>query len=168
MRVALLPGERFRGRLIAGQSVIPCVIGPGGITRRKREGDGATPAGSFALHHVLVRLDRAPRPLTGLPCRRIRPKDGWCDDPLAGCYNRAVTLPAAVGHEHLWRDDRLYDAVVVIDYNLRPARKMKGSAIFLHVQASPVRPTAGCVAVTAPDLRRLLLRIGPATRILIG
>ena len=168
LRVGLLPGERSRGRLLAGTCVVPCVLGPGGITRRKREGDGATPAGSFALIRILFRPDRGPPPLSRLPCRALRPGDGWCDDPRAARYNRPVVRPFRPGHEEMWRDDRLYDVVVVIDYNLSPARKGCGSAIFLHVEAAPSRPTAGCVAMDPRALRRLLGRVGPRTRIEIA
>lgn len=150
---------------MAGTSVIPCVLGPNGITRRKREGDGATPAGCFALLRLMFRPDRGPPPRSGLPRQVLRPQDGWCDDPGKVCYNKPVVLPFGSGHERMWRDDRLYDLVVVIDFNLRPARSGCGSAIFMHVAASPTRPTAGCVAMDPQVLRRLLGRIGPRTRI---
>ena len=168
LRVGALPGERFRGRLIAGTNVLPCVLGPGGITRRKREGDGATPAGRFALVRLLFRPDRGPPPRAALPRRALLPRDGWCDDPRSARYNKPVVLSFPAGHERMWRDDHLYDAVVVIDYNLRPAHRGGGSAIFMHVQASPDRPTAGCVALKADALRRLLGRLGPRTMIEIG
>lgn len=168
LRVGLLPGERFRARLVAGTSVIPCVLGPGGITRRKREGDGTTPAGRFALLRLLFRPDRGSPPRSGLPRRPLRPREGWCDDARSPRYNVPVSLPFSGSHERMWRDDRLYDLVVVIDYNLRPARKDRGSAIFVHVHASAHRPTAGCVAMAPSALRRLLTRVGPRTRIEIG
>jgi L,D-peptidoglycan transpeptidase YkuD (ErfK/YbiS/YcfS/YnhG family) len=41
----------------------------------------------------------------------------------------------------------------------------RGSAIFLHLARPGYEPTAGCVAVSGPMIRRLLERIGPRTRI---
>lgn len=168
LRVGQVAGDRARGRLIAGTSVVPCMLGPNGITHRKREGDGATPAGRFALVRLLVRPDRGPPPRSGLPRGFIREGDGWCDDVRQSCYNRPIRLPSRAGHERMWREDGLYDAVVVLDYNLRPARKGRGSAIFMHNRASPPRPTAGCVALAPSALRRLLARVGPQTRIVIA
>lgn len=168
VRVAALAGHKALGRLIAGTSVIPCALGPAGIVRSKREGDGATPAGVFRLSSALVRVDRIGRLRTLLPTRPLARTDGWCDD--AGCvlYNRPVVLPCSARHEHLWRDDALYDCVVVIDYNTARIRRGRGSAIFLHVAALGLPPTAGCVALPRAALLRLLPRLGPMTRVTIG
>lgn len=163
-----LPAQRARGNLIAATTVIPCAFGPAGIVRDKREGDGATPAGSFLLKRLLVRPDRLPRPLTALSIRPIRIDGGWCDDPASALYNRPVRRPFAGGHEALWRADGLYDCVGVLDYNTDRIRKGRGSAIFLHVATPEFRPTAGCIAIRRADLLRLLRRIGPATRFVIG
>lgn len=168
VRVAAMAGHTARGRLIAGTSVIPCALGPAGIVRGKREGDGATPAGSYRLSIALVRADRLGRPRTHLPMRRLARTDGWCDDAACALYNRPVALPCSARHERLWRDDALYDCIVVIDYNTARIRKGRGSAIFLHVAAPGLAPTAGCVALPRAALLRLLPRLGPATRIVIG
>jgi L,D-peptidoglycan transpeptidase YkuD (ErfK/YbiS/YcfS/YnhG family) len=94
-----------------------------------------------------------------LPIRPVRPSDGWCDDPSSAAYNRQVTLPIRAGHEKLWRADRLYDLVIVLDYNIHPRRKNLGSAIFLHCARPDFAPTEGCVALRPDDLRRLLPRL---------
>ncbi|MGY6644228.1 MAG: L,D-transpeptidase family protein [Salinarimonas sp.] len=171
-RIRVLPAPRSgtRGWLIAGGRVLPCAIGKGGMTRRKREGDGATPIGEFALLTLFFRPDRRPpRPRTGLPARATRPMDGWCDDPADLRYNRLIRLPARARHERMWRDDALYDLVVDIDWNRMPRPlRGRGSAIFMHAARAGFTPTEGCVALALPELRRLLARIGPRTRLVIG
>jgi L,D-peptidoglycan transpeptidase YkuD (ErfK/YbiS/YcfS/YnhG family) len=140
-----------------GGHLVPCALGRNGITARKREGDGATPAGRLGLVLAYYRPDRIRRPVTRLPVQPIRPDDGWCDDPADRNYNRPIRLPYAAGHERLWRDDRLYDLCVVLDYNLKKPVPGAGSAIFLHLAAPDFKPTAGCVAVTERAMRQILI-----------
>lgn len=166
--VTRIPGTRSVGRMRAGGITLPCVLGSGGLSRRKREGDGATPIGRFALTGGFFRPDRGPRPVSRLVLRPSRTDDGWCDDPASGCYNRAVRLPFSAGHERLWRDDRLYDCGLLLGYNLVSPRKGRGSAIFLHVMAEAATPTAGCVALRPDDLRRLLPRLSKRCEVVIG
>ncbi|KAB1075650.1 L,D-transpeptidase family protein [Methylobacterium planeticum] len=170
LRVRALVGDRSRGQLLAGPAVIPCALGRSGIARVKREGDGASPRGRFRLRGGIYRPDRfGTRPPTALPLRRTRPRDGWCDDPGDRRYNRPIPLPApGVSAEELWRGDGLYDLVIDLDYNRGPIRPGRGSAIFLHVARPGYQPTEGCVALARPDLVRLLRRLGPRTRMLIG
>jgi L,D-peptidoglycan transpeptidase YkuD (ErfK/YbiS/YcfS/YnhG family) len=169
VRVYPSPLDRRRGRLVAGNLVLPCALGRSGTARAKREGDGASPVGRFPLIQVFYRPDRGPRPRTGLPLRPIRRTDGWCDDPLDRRYNRLVPLPCPASHEAMWRDDHLYDLVVDIGWNRSPAVQGRGSAIFLHLARPDFAPTAGCVAVERAMVRRLLERIGPRTKIeLVG
>ena len=138
-----------------------------GARRDKREGDGATPIGCWPLRQLLYRPDRLPAPTTALPLRALAPDDGWCDDPGDPAYNRPVRLPSAAGHERLWRDDGIYDLIVVLGYNDAPPRAGLGSAIFLHVAQPDFAPTAGCIALQRPDLLRLLAAAGPETRLRI-
>ena len=166
--VAPHAGDRQRGMLLAGGVAFPCALGRSGVTHRKREGDGATPVGRLRLVAVLYRGDRVARPVTGLPVEMIRPNDGWCDDPADRAYNHQVRLPYPASHGRLWRDDRLYDLLVVLDYNLTQPVAGRGSAIFLHLASPGFTPTAGCVAVTEPAMRRLLARSGPGTVLRIG
>ncbi len=134
-----------------------CALGRGGIRADKREGDGATPSGRFVLRRALYRPDRLPAPpVSGLPASPIAPEDGWCDDPADPRYNRPVPLPCATSHEKLWRDDGLYDVVVVLGHNDDPPVPGLGSAIFLHVAKPGYLPTEGCVALALPDLLTLL------------
>ncbi len=138
-----------------------CAIGPAGVSADKREGDGATPVGCFQLRRVLYRPDRLARPETGLPVAALRPEDGWCDDPDVAAYNRPVRLPYAASHERLWRDDGIYDVIVVLGHNDDPPVPGRGSAIFLHVAKPDYGPTAGCVALALADLLTVLREVGP-------
>ena len=142
--------------------------GRSGVRRDKREGDGASPAGSFALVRAFYRPDRiAPPPITGLPLAALRPGDGWVDDPADPRYNRLVALPYPAHHEEMWRADGLYDLVVVIGYNVDPVVSGAGSAIFLHCARADFAPTAGCIAVARDVLLTLLPLLGRDSRITI-
>jgi L,D-peptidoglycan transpeptidase YkuD (ErfK/YbiS/YcfS/YnhG family) len=167
LKVATRPGMRSRGVLIAGHLAIPVVLGRTGIRANKREGDGATPRGRFRLRRLWWRADRSPRPSTLLPTVRIDRRIAWCEDPGDRRYNRPFQRSANEPGDRLWRDDQLYDVIIEIDHNTRPRVARRGSAVFLHLARPNRSPTAGCVAFAAPDLRRLLARLGPNTRILI-
>ncbi|WP_328804128.1 L,D-transpeptidase family protein [Roseibium aggregatum] len=140
---------------------VPCALGRSGVTRAKREGDGATPAGSFELLNVYYRADRRSRPRTALPVEKLERQDGWCDDPDHPRYNRPVELPFGASHEKMWRDDRLYDIVVVLDCNMYPAVPGRGSAIFFHIAREDYTPTEGCVAVSPEHMRLILSKVQP-------
>lgn len=159
--------DKRQGWLVAGKMRLRCALGKGGIRSDKREGDGATPRGSFRLRRLWFRDDGRLRPLTRLPMQRIRAEDGWCDAAQHPRYNRPVTLPFPASHERMRRDDALYDLVIEIGWNDRPAIKGRGSAIFMHIARPGYTPTEGCVALAAPHLRRLLSRIGPHTRLVV-
>lgn len=154
------PGDARRGLVTVGDLAVPCALGRSGITRFKREGDGATPAGRFRLLSVFYRDDRGSRPRTGLPVSPVSPTDGWCDDPGDRNYNRPVRQPYPASHETLWREDCLYDIVVVLDHNIRPRRRGGGSAIFFHIAKPGFPPTEGCVAVAPSAMRRILAAVG--------
>lgn len=163
------PRRPSRGVLRHGALLAPCALGRGGVRADKREGDGVTPLGTFALRRLWYRADRfAAPPVCGLPMREIHREDGWCDDPQSAEYNRPVTLPHPARHERLWRDDALYDLVVELGYNDGPIVPGAGSAIFLHVARADYGPTEGCVAVARGDLLRLLAETGLDTRLRIA
>ena len=153
---------RFQGRRL------PCSIGRGGLTTDKREGDGATPVGAFALVGILYRPDRiAGADLSGaLPIRR---RDVWSDDPLDPAYNRRITggHPYGWGHERLSRSDPLYDLVIVVGYNWPAPVPGRGSAIFIHQWRTPRHPTAGCIAFAKSDLLWIAARISSRTRLVV-
>ena len=163
--VSRRPGTRHQGILRAGGLSIPVALGRSGIAFDKAEGDGRTPAGRWRILALLYRPDHGPRPVTRLPARPIRPADGWCDDRVDRRYNRPVTLPLGgartVSHERMWRDDALYDLVLVIDHNQRPRVAGRGSAVFIHLARPGFKPTEGCVALRRADMKRLLARLRP-------
>lgn len=155
------------GYLQLGHVRYRCALGRGGVSHDKREGDGATPIGSFPLRRLFFRADRIVRPRCALPTDILQPSDGWCDDPARPEYNRFVTLPFDGRHEKLSRDDALYDIVGVIGYNDAPVISGRGSAIFLHVAAADYAPTEGCVALARDDLVRVLAACDADTTITI-
>lgn len=142
-----------------------CAIGRGGVRRHKREGDGATPVGAWSLRRLLYRPDRLSPPETALPSAPLAPDDGWCDDPADPQYNRPVRFPFAASHERLWRDDEIYDLLVVLAHNDDPLRPDAGSAIFLHVARPDYGPTEGCVALARDDLLRYLREATTGSRV---
>ena len=152
-------GLRFQGR------TYPCTIGRGGVTSRKREGDGATPRGEHRLVGMLYRPDRMARPADwAVP---IRPGDLWSDDPGHEDYNMMVRAPYAYSHERLRRADPLYDLILLTDWNWPYAVKGRGSAIFIHQQRRPGYPTEGCIALSRAHLRAIAPRITLQTRLIV-
>lgn len=166
IRVRTRAGRPSEGWLAAGHLRLPVALGASGIRANKREGDGATPRGSFRLVRLWWRKDRALRPRTLLPVRPIRPSDGWCENPGDRRYNRPIRL-ADKASDRLWRSDHLYDFLIELDHNTRPWVAGRGSAVFVHLVRPGFRPTAGCVALEPDSFRRLVARLGPNTRIVI-
>lgn len=144
-----------------------CRTGRGGIRKKKVEGDGATPIGSFAIRQVFYRPDRIRPFACELETVSLTPEDGWCDDPTDPLYNRLVRLPFHASHENLWREDHVYDLILVVGYNDDPVVSPKGSAIFIHLLNDEQTPTEGCIAMERGDLIDLLGEITPSTRLVI-
>jgi L,D-peptidoglycan transpeptidase YkuD (ErfK/YbiS/YcfS/YnhG family) len=157
------PRDGRRGLLAAGGKVIPCALGRSGISAVKREGDGATPLARMRLLGGYFRPDKAMPRHSALPLAAIGRLDGWCDAPADASYNRPVRLPFKPSHERMWRGDRLYDAVVVLDWNIAPRARNRGSAIFLHIARQGFKPTEGCVAISPAAMRWLLPRLSQRT-----
>lgn len=167
IRVTALSSGESRGWLWDGERRYPVALGRSGRRVLKREGDGATPIGSWRALEVLYRPDRVWRPTTGLPVRAITPQDGWCDAPDDRNYNRPVRLPYPASAEALWRDDHLYDLVVVLDHNQCPRVRGGGSAIFMHIARAGFLPTEGCIALCGGDLELLVRRLHCGARIIV-
>ena len=156
-----------KGVLQLGLLRYPCVLGRGGCRVRKREGDGTTPIGRWLMRKVLYRADREGRPRTLLPSVPIRSDAGWCDALFDRNYNRPIRHSYPASAEHLWRQDGLYDVLVVLGYNDRPRVRGLGSAIFLHVAGSAGTPTEGCIAIARTHLLHLLTRLAPGARLCV-
>jgi len=154
-------------QLWLNQRQFRCAVGKGGFATDKREGDGCTPLGTWALRECWYRADRLSVPVTRLPKRLIAEDDGWCDDPAHARYNLHVKLPFSARHEKLWREEEVYDVIVPLGYNDRPIIPGAGSAIFLHVAKPDYTPTEGCVALALPDLLEVLAGCGPEAQMRI-
>ncbi len=148
---------------------VRCALGQSGVrpAADKREGDGASPLGVWPIRRVLYRPDREPAPETGLPVAPLAPEDGWCDAPGDPAYNRPVRLPYPASAEQLWRQDRVYDLIVILGHNDDPPVSPMGSAIFLHLIQPDGSPTAGCVAIHRQDMLDLLARARPGDALAI-
>ncbi len=168
LQVRRRAGNSRQGWLRVGPFALPVALGRGGIKANKREGDGATPRGTFRLKRLWWRAERHPRPPTMLPSRPIKEGDAWCEDPADRHYNRPVRLTPDSNADRLSRADNLYDFIIEIDHNTRPRIKGRGSAVFIHATREGFAPTAGCVALDLKALRLLLARLSPRTKIVIG
>src|SRR5258707_3537084 len=144
-----------------------CAVGRSGIAEKLREGDGVTPAGVWPFRNVLYRADRIPRPESVLPTAPIEPDQAWCDVPDDPNYNRLVRLPYASLDERLWREDALYDLILVVGFNDVPVVPGKGSAIFVHLARPDYGETQGCVALGLDDLTEALAQLRLEDRLVV-
>ena len=142
---------------------IKCAIGKRGITSKKSEGDKCTPRGKFKLKYVFYRKDRVKKFHSELKLIAIKKNFGWCDDISSRYYNKFVTFPFEGKAEKLYLNKNCYDIIIVLDYNLNPIKRNKGSAIFLHVASRNYSPTLGCVAISKSDIILLLSSINKNT-----
>jgi L,D-peptidoglycan transpeptidase YkuD (ErfK/YbiS/YcfS/YnhG family) len=155
------------GRLFWPDGNARAAVGKGGVRTEKKEGDGATPAGSFPLLFAMYRPDRVKPPVTDLPLTPLVKVHAWVDDPLDTHYNELVELPYLAHVEKLWRADAIYDLLVVIGYNINPTVSGAGSAIFLHIARPGFLPTVGCIAIERRYLSILIGLLGPGSMITI-
>jgi L,D-peptidoglycan transpeptidase YkuD (ErfK/YbiS/YcfS/YnhG family) len=141
-----------------------CVIGKNGLTNDKIEGDWKTPIGTFPIRKIYTRKDKVKDFKCFYNLIEINPKMGWCDDSNDINYNKEIQLPYNSNYEKLYRDDDLYNIIVVLGYNDNPIIKEKGSAIFLHV-GDNIKYTKGCIAMKQNDLIQLLSSLKKETKI---
>ena len=118
------------GFLINQDQKYKCSIGYNGLSKNKTEGDGCTPVGTFKLNKIMYRPDKINNFKSNLETEIIEKRDGWCDDINSELYNQKIIFPYELSAENLYRDDDLYDLICIIDYNLNPIIKGKGTAIF--------------------------------------
>ncbi len=138
-----------------------CAVGKAGLIEAdaKREGDHKTPIGQWPIRELWYRADRVTLPEVPLPARIIQPDDGWCDAPEDTKYNQHVKHPYPASAEKLWREDHVYDLLLVLGYNDNPPVVGRGSAIFFHLAHPDYRGTEGCLAIAKEDMLRLLPRL---------
>ena len=145
-----------------------CALGKGGIKQKEREGDFITPKGKFKLIKIYYRSDRVKKINSALKKIKIKKNMGWCDDISSNYYNKQIKINKKISHEKLHRKDNVYDIIVVLNYNLNPIIKGKGSAIFLHVAKKNYNKTQGCIALKKNELLSLISKIKKNTQIRIG
>ena len=146
---------------------VKCAIGKKGIGNKKKEGDLITPIGVFNIKYILYRKDRV-KVSTKLKKKVIKKNMAWCDDPKSMHYNKLVKLPFAHKHEKLYKKENIYDIILVLNYNMNPIKKNKGSALFIHVSKINYKKTEGCIAIKKLNLIKLLRKINPNTRVKIS
>ena len=140
-------------KLTCGKYRVKCAVGKRGIGNKKREGDKITPIGKFKIRTILYRKDRMPHFKCKINKLSIKSEMGWCDDPKSKKYNKLIKFPFKGSAEKLYRKDNTYDIILVLDYNMNPIRKGKGSAIFIHVARKNYKSTLGCIAVSKRNLK---------------
>ena len=144
-----------------------CSVGKRGISINKKEGDKKTPKGEFKLKYILYRKDRIFKFKTKLKKIAINKKMGWCDDINSDSYNKIINFPFKYSAEKLWKKENVYDIIIIIDYNLNPVIKKKGSAIFLHIAKKGYKPTNGCIAVSKKNIKLIAFEINKKTKLKI-
>ena len=147
---------------------IKCSIGKSGINSSKIEGDLATPKGTFKIGPLYYRKDRNKIIKCNIKKKIIKSKMGWCNDSRSKKYNQEITFPFKYNAEKIYRKDNIYDLFINIHYNLKPAVRKKGSAIFLHIAKKKYKPTSGCVAISKRNFLKILPLINKNTKILIS
>ena len=144
---------------------IKCSIGKRGLTERKTEGDLKTPKGTFNFNLILYRADRIKNFRAKIKKVRIKKNFGWCDDPKSPSYNKLINFPFKNSAEKLYLKKNIYDLIFVINYNMNPIKKNKGSAIFLHIASKNFTPTKGCLAIKKEKLLKILPLITRKTKL---
>ena len=145
-----------------------CALGKSGIGNKKIEGDKITPRGTFDIIKIYYRSDRIKKLSSKFRLIGITKKMGWCDDPKSKKYNQLIKLPTKYSHENLYRKDNIDDLILVLNYNIKPTIKNKGSAIFIHVSKKNYKKTAGCIALRKFDLICLIKEIKKNTKVIIN
>ena len=153
--------------LIFNHYRIKCAVGKRGIGYKKKEGDFITPVGIFRIKYILYRKDRVKNLITDLNKIPITKEMGWCDDPKSKKYNQLIKIPSQFSFETLYKVANIYDIVIVLDYNMSPIKKNKGSAIFIHVAKKNYKSTEGCVAIRKIDLLKIIKDLKESTKIRI-
>ena len=153
--------------LIVDDFKFKCCIGKNNIIKNKIEGDKSTPKGIYKLGTLYFRPDRCSKPKTKIKIKAIKKNMGWCDDPNSQHYNKEILIKNEVKYEKLFRNDSLYDYLIVINYNTKKTEPYKGSAIFIHLTKN-YKPTDGCIALKERDFLILTKLINKKSTIKIA
>ena len=147
---------------------VKCAIGRKGIGRKQKEGDQITPRGTFRVKDILYRKDKINYLRSVIKKTQIKKNMGWCDDPKSKDYNKLIKYPFNYKSEKLYRSNNIYDIILVLDFNMHPIKKNKGSAIFIHISNNKYSPTQGCIAIKKKELLKLIKFIDKKTKIFIN
>ena len=153
--------------LIYKQYKVKCALGKRGICRKKKEGDLITPIGQYKIKYILYRKDRIKKIKTKFKKIVIKKNMGWCNDPKSKDYNKLINLPFNYSYEELFRKENIYDIVLVLNYNMNPIKKNKGSAIFIHIAKKNYKKTEGCIAIKKIELLKIIKEIKINTKVKI-
>ena len=146
---------------------VKCAIGRKGIGYKKKEGDLITPIGKYKIKYILYRKDRIKSFKTKLKNISIKKNMGWCNDSQSQKYNQLIKLPARISYEKLYKKENVYDIVLVLNYNMKPIIKNKGSAIFIHVAKKNLKKTEGCIAINKMQLKKIVRELKINTKVII-
>ena len=144
---------------------LKCTVGKNGISYKKKEGDNKTPRGKFKIEYILYRKDRIINLRTRLKILEIKKDMGWCDDSNSKNYNQLIKIPFKYSYEKLWLKENIYDIILVLNYNIKPVIKNKGSAIFLHIAKNKYQTTKGCVAISKSNIKLLVSKLNQKTKL---
>ena len=136
-----------------------CSLGKGGVGKKEIERDNITPVGNYKLVNFFFRKDKINKINSKIKFDEIKKNMGWCDDPKSKKYNQLIKLPSKFSYEKLFRKDHLYDLVMVLNYNMNPIIKNKGSAIFIHLATKYYNPTRGCIGLKKIDMIELVTKL---------
>ena len=144
-----------------------CALGKRGIAYKRKEGDLITPKGEYKIKFILYRKDRLKKITSKIKLIVIKKNMGWCDDPNSNHYNKLVKLPYEYNYEKLYKKENIYDIILVLDYNMNPVIKNRGSAIFIHIAKKNYKKTEGCIAVKKKSLLKIIKDIKKNTKVKI-
>ena len=144
-----------------------CALGKRGIGFKREEGDLITPKGVFKIKYILYRKDRLKKIQSKLRKITIKKNMGWCDDPKSRDYNKLIKLPSKYTYEKLYKKENIYDIILVLNFNMSPILKKKGSAVFIHVARKNFAKTEGCIAIKKTYLLKIIKEIKTSTKVKI-
>ncbi len=144
-----------------------CAVGKRGINFKRKEGDLITPKGKYKIKFILYRKDRVRKIQSKIKKIAIVKNMGWCDDPRSKNYNKLIKLPTEYSCEKLYKKENIYDIILVLNYNMNPIIKNKGSAIFIHVAKKNFKKTEGCIAIKKNYLIKIIKELKVNTQVKI-
>ncbi len=133
----------------------------------KREGDGKSPAGIFALPFAYGYAAKPAASRVKIPYRHMTENHRGVDDVNSRYYNQVVdggrTKADWEGAEKMVLSDDQYRWGLFVAHNTDPKPVAgAGSCIFIHIWKAPGVPTSGCTAMAREEMEKLLAWLNPA------